>query len=182
MPPHTHFPALPIEGSADAAVRVETYEDLACVDCAEWHKMLDNLVLPRFADRVAFVARDFPLEKHLWAEPAAMVSRRFASWDSAAGIEFRRFCLTRRADINLENFPERIAEFAELHGFDAESAVLSLHNDDLRDAVRRDVAEGLSRGVSKVPTVFVGETRLVESFTAKQVVDAIRRLLSEIPT
>jgi predicted DsbA family dithiol-disulfide isomerase len=161
---HTHFPALPVEGAAASLVHVEFWEDLACRDCALWRRRLDQRLLPRYGDRVSFVSRDFPLAKHPWAEAAAMASRRFASWDSAAGVGFRRYCLQNIAAISVENLPERVAEFAAAHGFDVEAAEMALRSDDLREAVSRDAMAGRQRGVEKTPTVFVGETMLVETF------------------
>ena len=181
MQPHTHFPALPIEGKPDSPHRVESFEDLACVDCWHWREMVDQTLLPRFGDRVAFISRDFPLEKHHWAESAAMVSRRFAAWDVEASIEFRRFCLSRRGDITVENFPERVSEFAEERGLDAETSVLSMQSEDLRAAVRADLTEGRRRGVYKTPTVFVGDREFVEKMTAAEIVAAIEALLASTP-
>lgn len=181
MQPHTHFPALPVEGRPDSPVRVESFEDLACGDCAVWRAMLDETLLPRFADRVAFISYDFPLEKHPWAERAAMASRRFSSWSVAAGLEFRRWCLIHRADVSLENLPERIAEFAAAHDLDEETSILALRSDDLRDAVRADHAEGLRRGVAKTPTVFVGDACFVEIFRVEDVADAIEEALQQQP-
>ncbi len=167
-----------MEGASDASVQVETWEDLACKDAAAWRRMLDASVLPAYGDRVCFVAYDFPLDKHPWAEAAAMASRRFASWDSALGVEFRRYCLTHLEDISVENLPERVADFAVANGYDAEDAELSLRSEDLRDAVRADAKAGAQRGVRKTPTVFIGERELVESFTLKAVEESIEAALA----
>ena len=176
-PDHARFPALPVEGRADSRVRVITYEDLQCPDCAEWRRALDRRFLPRFGSSVAFAAKDFPPEKHRWAELAAMASRRFASWNSSAGIEFRRFCLERIADINVENLPERVAEFAAARDMNSADAVLALENEELRDAVRADKAEGERRGVVKTPTLFVGTISFVERFDVENVAIALETAL-----
>jgi protein-disulfide isomerase len=178
MRPHAHFPDLPIEGAAGSPVRVVAYEDLACGDCAAWRRLAEGELIPEFGGRAAFVTRDFPLDKHLWAEMAAMASRHLAARDSAAALEFRRYCLERRADITLESFPDRLAEFAEAHGLDAESAVLSLESNGLRAAVRADKAEGEERGVARTPTVFIGETAFIETFAASEVRRAIAEAIA----
>lgn len=173
MRTHAHFPELPVEGAPEAAVRVVAYEDLQCPDCATWRRMLDETLLPELGDRVAFVSKDFALPKHNWAEYAAMISRRLAAHDSRAAIDFRRYCFTHIADINLENLPDRAAEFARARGFPSGDAVLAMGNDDLRAAVQADYAEGQARGVVKTPTVFVNDVSFVETFTAAEVRDAI---------
>ena len=177
MRAHAHFPALPVEGNRDATVRVEAWEDLACPDTTVWRDLLDSDLLPRFGDRVAFVAHDFPLDKHHWAEAAAMASRRFASWDSAAGIEFRRYCLRHIEAISAENLPERISDFAVSKGFDPEDAELALRDDALRQAVADDRRAGHARGVHKTPTVFVGAIEFVETVSPRAVVTALEAAL-----
>lgn len=181
MRPHAHFPALPVEGNPDSAIRVDAWEDLACPDTTLWQLMLIEELLPAFGDRVAFVAHDFPLEKHHWAEAAAMASRRFSAWDSAAGLRFRRYCLTHIAEISVENLPERIVDFAVEHGFDAETAELSLRDEALREAVAADRQSGHARGVHKTPTVFVGAIEFVETFSAHAVATAIEAALTAAP-
>jgi predicted DsbA family dithiol-disulfide isomerase len=82
-------------------------------------------------------------------------------------VSFRRYCLQNIAAISVENFPERVSEFAAAQGFDVEAAEMALRSDDLREAVRADALLGKQRGVEKTPTVFVGELMLVESFPLK---------------
>ena len=57
----------------ESKVRVLIYEDLQCPDCAEFRRMMDEKILPRYGERVAFIHRDFPLAKHAWARKAAIV-------------------------------------------------------------------------------------------------------------
>ena len=38
---------------------------------AAFRRMLDEKLLPKYGDEVAFVHRDFPLAKHAWARQAA---------------------------------------------------------------------------------------------------------------
>ena len=63
-----------VEGRTESKVRVLIYEDLQCPDCAEFRRMMDEKILPRYAERVAFVHRDFPLAKHAWARKAAIAA------------------------------------------------------------------------------------------------------------
>jgi protein-disulfide isomerase len=179
MLPHAHFPDLPVEGDPEAGVRVVSFEDLQCRDCAVWRRMLDETLLPAFPAGVAFVTKDFPLPKHNWAEFAAMISRRLAVHDSRAAVDFRRYCFTHIADINLENLPDRAAEFALARGFPPSDAVLAMQSDDLRGAVEADRAEGRRLGLTHTPTVLVGERRFEEVFGAGEVEAAIRAELDE---
>ena len=179
MQPHAHFPNLPVEGDPESDIRVVSYEDLQCADCGVWRRMLDERLLPEFGDKAAFVSKDFALPKHSWAELAAMISRRLAVHDSRAAIDFRRYCFMHIAEINLENLPDRAAEFARARGFPPSDAVLAMENDDLRRAVQADYAEGQALGVTHTPTVLAGEARFVEVFGAEEVAAAIRSALEK---
>src|SRR5512141_530537 len=81
---------LPVEGLASSQVKVLIFEDLQCPDCADFRKMLDEKLLPRYAGRVAFIHRDFPLARHAWARQAALASRYFATIKPELAVEFRR--------------------------------------------------------------------------------------------
>ena len=61
-----------IEGALQSPVRVLIYEDLQCPDCTDFRRMLDTQLLPRYAAKVRFEHRDFPLAKHVWARKAAI--------------------------------------------------------------------------------------------------------------
>ena len=175
--PRATVQKLPIEGSQDSPVRVESFEDLQCPDTAAYRRMLDQTLLPRFGREVGFASFDFPLDNHAWALPAAMAARRFAITNAAAGINFRRFCLFNIREISVENLADRIAEFARSHGLDEEDAVLALRSDDLRAAVLRDHRAGEKRGVSKTPSVFVGKKLFVETFAPEELAEAIEAAL-----
>lgn len=172
---------IPVEGAPDSPVRVIEYEDLACGDCANYRKMLDDHLLPQFGDRVAFVHKDFPLPKHNWAARAAVAARFFASKDTKTALAFRRYCLFERYEINTDNFNERLAAFASEHGLDPQEAIASLQNVDLQKLVNRDFQEGVARGVSKTPTVYVAGKPFIEVFAVEEISAGIEKALAAVP-
>lgn len=169
---------LPVEGNPTSPVRVIEYEDLQCGDCANYRKMLDEHLLPKFADRAAFVHKDFPLPKHNWAARAAVAGRFFASKDAAIALAFRRHCLFNRYEITTDNFNEKLAAFAEQNGLDPGEAVASLADKDLQQLVNRDFQEGVARGVSKTPTVYVAGKPFIEVFAVEDLSAAIETALA----
>jgi protein-disulfide isomerase len=169
---------LPVEGNAASPVRVIEYEDLACGDCANYRKMLDEHLLPRFGSRVAFLHKDFPLPKHNWAARAAVAGRYFASKNAEAALAFRRFCLFERYAITTDNFNEKLAAFAQQHGLNPQEAVASLADKTLQQLVNRDFQEGVARGVAKTPTVYVNGKPFIEVFAAEEISAAIEEALA----
>src|SRR5438445_3449083 len=79
-----------IEGQTQSTVRVLIYEDLQCSDCADFRRMMDEKILPRYADKAAFIHRDFPLAKHAWARKAAIAARYFSEITPELGLAYRR--------------------------------------------------------------------------------------------
>jgi protein-disulfide isomerase len=171
---------IPVEGNPDSPVRVVEYENLQCGDCANYRQMLDEHLLPRFGGRVAFVHKDFPLAKHDWAARAAVAGRFFASKDAETALAFRHYCLFERTQITSTNFNEKLAAFAQKHGIDPKEAIASLADKGLQQLVNRDFQEGVARGVSKTPTVYVAGKPFIEVFTVEEISAAIEKALSAV--
>ncbi len=168
---------LPVEGNPDSSVRVIVFEDLQCKDSAAWRRMLDAVLLPRFSETVAFVTHDFPLAKHAWAMPAALVSRRMALVSPERCLDFRRYCYEHLAQITAESFPERIVDYAEQAAMDSEDVSISVRNPDFAQAVGLDIAEGRRLHVERTPTVIIGQERFIDVFGVSEVIAAIDKAL-----
>jgi protein-disulfide isomerase len=163
----------PIEGNPKSPVRVIIYENLQCSDCAVFRKMLDDQLLPKYGDKVAFEHRDFPLAKHAWARPAALTARHFDQAKPGLGIVFRRAIMEDRKTVQPETLATYIGAFARKHKVKVEPALASLDDPALAAAVEKDFQEGVARGVSKTPTIFVDGTPFIETFTFEEVAKAL---------
>ena len=166
-----------VEGNAKSLVRVVVYEDLQCPDCAEYRKMMDEQLLPKFGAQVAFEHRDFPLPKHKWARKAAIAARFFGSTSPETAVAFRRMTLENLTTINPENFNDRLSEFAKSHGVEPKRAIAALDEARFAALVELDYQEGVARGISKTPTVFVDAEPFVEKFEVEDIAKAIRAAL-----
>jgi len=168
-----------VEGWADSPVRAVIYEDLQCPDCADFRRMMDEKLLPRYGGKVAFVHRDFPLAKHVWARRAAIAARFFTDRKPELGLEYRRSTMAGQQAINDANFNVRLAEFAKAHDIEPEAAIASLSNTRYAELVERDYQDGVSRGVVHTPTVFVNGTPFVETFTFEAISKGIDEALAQ---
>lgn len=169
------FPAAQhlIEGAAQSSVRVIIYEDLECPDCADFRVMLDEKLLPRYASKVRFEHRDFPLAKHPWARKAAIAARFFEDAQPGLGLAYRKYSLAHLTEITLHNFDDRLSQFAKDHGVDPAKAVAALDDSRLAALVEDDYQEGVARGIAHTPTVLVNGRPFVETFAAEDVAKAI---------
>jgi protein-disulfide isomerase len=72
-----------------------------------------------------------------------------------------------------ESFKDRLAAFARRHGVDPARAVSALDEPRFNELVEKDYQDGVARGVSKTPTVFVNGQPFVETFTFEEISKAI---------
>ncbi len=166
-----------VEGAPSSMVRVVAYEDLQCSDCAAFRRMLDDKLLPAYKDKVAFEHRDFPLARHAWARKAAIAARFFEETSPEVAVEFRRHMLANIKQTTPDNFKDRLAEFAKQHGIDPAKATAALDEPRFNELVEKDYQDGVARGVSKTPTVFVNGRPFVETFTFEEISKAIEEEL-----
>jgi protein-disulfide isomerase len=167
-----------VEGNVRSAVRVIAYEDLQCGDCAAYRNMLEEKLLPKYGGSVAFEHRDFPLPKHPLAHAAAVAARYFETVNAETGIAFRRYCFNKLASITPLAFKVKLGEFAFDHRIDPASAVAALNDPKLAAAVDEDHREGVALGVTRTPTVFVNGDAYVETFSLRDISNAIDAALS----
>jgi protein-disulfide isomerase len=168
-----------VEGKPDSAVRVMIFEDLQCPDCAEFRTLLDEKLLPKYGNQVAFEHRDFPLAKHAWARKAAVAARFFDEADPKLGLKFRRETMHSIKQITPETFNDRLAAFAKAGGIDPERATAALADERYAALVEKDFQDGVARGVAHTPTAFVNGTPFVETITFEQISKAIDAALAE---
>jgi protein-disulfide isomerase len=162
-----------MEGAAQSPVRVLIYEDLQCPDCADFRRMLDTQLLPRYAATVRFEHRDFPLAKHAWARPAAIAARFFEETRPGLGLEYRKYAMSHLKEISADNFNDRLSRFAKEHGVDPSQALAALADQRLASLVQKDFEEGTARGIAHTPTVLVNGKPFIETFSFEEVAAAI---------
>ncbi len=166
----------------DSQVTVTIFTDLQCGDCARFDALLNASLLPAYRGRVRFVHKDFPLPKHSWARPAALLARRFDQLACGLAAAWRTFLLNRIADTTPESLPDRAREFAAASGVDPAAVLAALDDPQLaaplNAAIDADIRDGLARSVAKTPTVFVNNEAFIEDVPLPAISAAIDRALA----
>jgi protein-disulfide isomerase len=166
-----------VEGNPSSPVRVIIYEDLQCSDCAHFRGMMDQRILPRYGDRIEFIHRDFPLPKHDWARQAAIAGRWVYEQNHALGIVYRREIMSEQDHLTTENLKDWLAHFAARNDLDPKGIVASLGDQRLASIVDADYQGAVARGVSKTPTVYVGNQSFVENIVYEDLAHALDQAL-----
>jgi protein-disulfide isomerase len=125
------------------------------------------------AGRVRLVFKDFPLDFHAGARPAAEAAR-------CAGLagrywEYHDLLFVAQPDFTRDD----LVRYADRIGLDREAFTACLTGSRFRDAVEQDVTEGKAAGVTGTPTFFINGRRLVGAQPVEVFQEAVRDALEE---
>ncbi len=168
-----------IEGNQASPVRVLIYEDLQSDRGAQFQLMLQNKLLPRYGSRVEFVHRDFVLARHDWAPQAAIAARWVWEQSNALGIEIRREILAEHGSITAHSLKDWLIDFAYRNHLDPKGIVDSLSDKRLGALVDQDQQAAMARGVTQVPTIYVGGISFAQDIIYDDLVRAIDDALAK---
>jgi protein-disulfide isomerase len=159
-----------------AKVAIVVFEDLQCPDCAKVHPALLQAAK---TSKVPLVIHDFPIPRHAWAFPAAVLARYFAQQSPKLGTEFRSFIFQNQPDIN----PENLRSFAERFAEDRKLQLPAIVDPEgvLKAAVQADFDLGRQIKLEYVPLIFVigrgqGAAHFVEVTDPAQLSDVIAQM------
>jgi protein-disulfide isomerase len=158
-------------GPPDAAVTIVEYGDFECPNCKQAAPAC-RLLLERFAGRVRFVYRHFPLEE---VHPHALLAAEAAEAASSQGKFWQMHDLLYANQSHLT--------FPDLRGY-AEHLALDMHryqaelNDHLHlQRVREDQQDGRASGVRATPTFLLNGNICDVSFGVNALEQAIEAAL-----
>ena len=143
-----------VMGRNDAPVTMVEFTDLECPFCRTFHTGTFEQIKRDFIDtgKVRFVSRDFPLDFHANARPAALAVRCAGEqgkfWEMRHGVTVNGNALSRDTNFAL----------ARDLGLDMQGFGACVGNEKYKAAVDQDIAAAVAAGVSGTPTFVVGPT------------------------
>jgi protein-disulfide isomerase len=145
---------LPVLGRADAPVTLVEFTDLECPYCRSFHVGAFERIKREYIDtgKVRFVSRDFPLDFHPNARPAALAVR--CAGEQGKFWEMRHLVTLNAAGLSRPLY-DRLAR--EL-GLDTPRFSACIAADRYRADIDRDVAAAHQAGVTGTPTFVLGTT------------------------
>ncbi len=138
----------PFRGSPTAPVTIVMFFDFQCGYCGKARATLDEL-LQTYPGQVRVVARDFPLPKHVRAEPVA----RAAACAQEQGLYWAYF--DRLFDNPRQSSAEQLVEHATVLGLDTVAFSSCMDSDRHAAEMEHDHAEGTQIGVTGTPMFYV---------------------------
>jgi protein-disulfide isomerase len=136
-------------GHADALVTVVEYGDLECPNCKQAAPAV-KLLLHRFAGRIRFVFRHFPLEE---VHPHAIAAAEAAESAGAQGRFWAMHDLLFENQAHLK--PHQLRHYAEQLQLDMPRYAFETDDHVYLQRIREHMQNGLESGVRSTPTFFV---------------------------
>jgi protein-disulfide isomerase len=141
-------------GRADAPVTLVEFTDLECPYCRAFHVGAFERLKREYIDtgKVRFVSRDFPLDFHPNARPAALAVR--CAGEQGKFWEMRHAVTLAAAALGAPVYDRLAAEL----GIDAARFSACIAADRYRADIDRDMEEAMKVGVNGTPSFVVGLT------------------------
>ncbi len=148
-----HSEGNPVKGPADATVTLVEFGDLECPNCKALEPIL-GAIFEKYKVRLVF--KDFPLEQvHPWAKTAAIGARCAFIQSPDAFWKVHDTIYANQEDINPENVWDKLAEYAQQAGLNADAFKTCMSSDQAKQAVEANQKDGFALNVTGTPTVFV---------------------------
>ena len=162
----------PAVGPATAPVTVVMFTDFQCPACAQTHPVLKR-VLAEFGSSVRLVIRDLPLEQ---IHPDAFMAARAANAARAQGkfVEYTEKLYSHQDALDKAS----LIRYASELGLNVNKFELDFNDEKTAAEIRKDIADGVSYGASRTPTIFVNGIK-VRRLSADAFRTAISRALGK---
>ena len=141
-------------GRPDAPITIVEFTDLQCPFCNRFATQTFDRLKKDYIDtgKARFISRDYPLDFHPQARPAAVASR--CAGDQGKFWEMRLALVKNAARLS----PAFIAETAAALSLDVPKFTACAAGAQYTAAIQKDIAEASTLDVSGTPTFFVGPT------------------------
>jgi protein-disulfide isomerase len=138
----------PVRGAPMAQVSIVEFSDFECPHCGAAHPMLSR-VLESFHGKVNLVFKQFPLDSHKNAGPAARAA--VAAQAQGKFWELADLLFEHQRELSAE----KITQLAKQAGLDLEKFDAARDSAEVQQRVEQDKKEGVALGVQGTPSLFI---------------------------
>ena len=147
---------MPSFGTPGAPVTLVVFSDFQCPFCREEAKTIREQLPKEYPTEVRIYYKEFPLTSiHPWAMKSAVAGRCVFRANPEAFWDYHDWIFDKQADITAENVTSKILEWAGVKGLDTLALTRCMETSATEPEVRKNMAEGLSLGVDRTPTMFL---------------------------
>jgi protein-disulfide isomerase len=160
----------PVRGSPDAPVTIVEYADFQCPFCSKAEYSIAQ-VLREYPGKVKLVFKNFPLDFHENAMPAARAA--LAAGEQGKFWEMHDLIFSHQSSIKQDD----LSQMAKGLGLDVDRFTRDLDSQKVKTEIDAELAEGRKRGVNGTPTFYVDGQEMVGALGASQFEAMIDRSL-----
>jgi len=146
---------MPSQGPPNAPVTMVEYADLQCPTCARLQQLLENQLLPKYADKIRVIFKEFPIPGHDWSLTAAVANECAYQINPSAFAGYRTLIFANQSTINPSNVRERLLSLGEQAGVDSTKLAACIDLNGSLPRVQAGQQEGNDLHVMFTPTFFV---------------------------
>lgn len=170
-------------------VTVVEFLDYQCPACAAYYKNVTQQIEQDYRGQITFVTRNFPLEMHPLAMPAARAAEaaamqgKYTEMYHALFDNYSSWAVAADGQATSEDEQRarvRFDAFARQTGLDLDRFHRDMASQQVTDRIMQDKADGETAGVQGTPTIFInGEEFEPTGETFQDVANQFRRELDE---
>jgi protein-disulfide isomerase len=166
----------PVSGRESAPATVVMFSDFACPYCrAAAEVVRGELANPRRAANFRVVFRQFPLQMHDWAMPAARMTFCVSQQSADQFWRLHDMLFSQQPEIRSESLRPLVERFMRNADLNEGAFWKCVASSESLEAVQADIALGVMNGVNSTPTLFINGIKRVGISNA----DEFRSLLRE---
>lgn len=170
-----------IRGNKNAKITLVEYSDFECPFCKSFHPTTQELI-KTYGDKIRLVFRDYPLPFHANAQKEAEAGRCIAELGGSEAFWNYTDKIFERTTSNGTGFALKdLGPLASEIGVDQQSFQKCLDSEKYAKAVKDEMAEGNTAGVSGTPSTFIidskGKTQLL---VGAQPIDAFKTVIDQL--
>lgn len=170
------------EGDTAGKVTLVEFLDYQCPACHSYYVGVTKQLQQDYQGRITFVTRNFPLDMHPLAVPAARAAEaaakqgKYAQMYHALFDNYEQWAYTGQAiNSDVATATAFFESQAAAIGLNVDQFRTDMASSDVQAIIDRDVAEGKSLGITSTPTFFInGEKFQPAGSTADQIGAAFR--------
>ena len=147
---------MPSFGAPGAPVTLVVFSDFQCPYCREEAKALRENLPKEFPNDVRVYYKEFPLTTiHPWSMKSAEAGRCVFRANPEAFWDYHDWIFDVQKDITPENLTSKVLEWAGSKGVDTLQLTRCMETHATEPEVRKNMAEGMTLGVDRTPTMFL---------------------------
>ena len=148
-------------GPADAPVTIIEFGDFECPFCARAFGDIEALVTTTYKDKVRLIFKNYPLNIHPWATPAAIAAECVRRQNPDAFWQFAHDLYRDQSDINPQNLRSHVDQYASQLGLDQGALNACIAGNSATARVEEDRRDGDVIQINSTPTFLIDGIEVV---------------------